>query len=296
MVSPPPRQRGVTYLALLLAIALVSGTLAATAHVWSQAQRREREKQLLWVGEQFRRAIAAYARAGNGAYPRNLEDLLEDARSPAKRRYLRRIYEDPMTDTADWALIRNPQGGIIGLHSRHEGVPIKTGRFPPQYLRFERARTYADWQFAAATLPADAQAATPAAAPEGVGRPAGAAPAPADAPGDSASPRAPRVPRRAEAPGSAPFAPGTFTPSPLTPLQDLRSPYAPRALPGPTPPEPVKKPPQVQPKPEPPPAPRSESPPESGPGSAPEPEPEAGAPDPQQPAQSPAEADEETPR
>ena len=44
-----PGQRGVTYLALLLAIALVSAVLAANATLVSQAQRREREVTL--VGE-----------------------------------------------------------------------------------------------------------------------------------------------------------------------------------------------------------------------------------------------------
>jgi type II secretory pathway pseudopilin PulG len=52
-------QRGVTYIALLLAVAITSGVAAAGASVWSQMQRREREKQLLWAGDQIRRAILA---------------------------------------------------------------------------------------------------------------------------------------------------------------------------------------------------------------------------------------------
>ena len=150
MVTLRQRERGATYLALLLAIAFVTAVLASTATVWSEVQRREREKQLLWAGDQFRKALAAYSRFGNGTYPRRLEDLLEDSRSPAKRRYLRQIYEDPMTRSTDWGLVRNLQGGIIAVYSRHEGAPIKTAHFPPEYDKFERARTYADWQFAAA--------------------------------------------------------------------------------------------------------------------------------------------------
>jgi len=53
-------QRGLTYLALLLAIALVSGVLAASAQVWSQVQRRERERLEI---EQARQAAEAAARA-----------------------------------------------------------------------------------------------------------------------------------------------------------------------------------------------------------------------------------------
>lgn len=149
MVRLQAGERGVTYLALLLALAFVSNVLAATATIWSQAQQREREKQLLWAGDQFRLALAAYARAGNGTYPRKLEDLLEDTRSAAKRRFLRQIYEDPMTRTTDWGLIRNPLGGIIGVYSRSDARPIKAAQFPEQYKVFELAHTYADWQFRA---------------------------------------------------------------------------------------------------------------------------------------------------
>ena len=126
--SAAPR-RGVTYLALLLAIAMVAGVLAASAQVWSKVQRREREAQLLWAGEQYRRALAAYAASGDGRYPQRLEDLLEDPRSPVPRRHLRRLYDDPILRSPDWALLRDAQGGIVGLHSRSEALPLKTGRF-----------------------------------------------------------------------------------------------------------------------------------------------------------------------
>lgn len=145
-------QRGVAYLALLLAVAITSGALAASASIWSQAQQREREKQLLWAGEQIHRAIVAYSQSGQDSgnnFPAALQDLLLDPRSPARRRYLRQIYDDPMTRSTDWALIRNPQGRIVGVHSRATGVPVKTGRFAQPYVSFEKARTYADWKFTA---------------------------------------------------------------------------------------------------------------------------------------------------
>lgn len=145
-------QRGVAYLALLLAVAITSGALAASASIWSQVQQREREKQLLWAGEQIHRAIAAYSQYGQDSgnnFPAALQDLLLDPRSPARRRFLRQIYDDPMTRSTDWALIRNLQGRIVGVHSRATGVPVKTGRFAQPYVSFEKARTYADWKFTA---------------------------------------------------------------------------------------------------------------------------------------------------
>jgi hypothetical protein len=48
--------------------------------------------------------------------------------------------------------VRSADGGILGIHSRHEGVPIKIGNFPPEYAGFEKARTYRDWIFGAPNL------------------------------------------------------------------------------------------------------------------------------------------------
>ncbi len=155
-------QRGVGYVALLLAVAITSGAAAAGASVWSQLQRREREKQLLWAGDQIRRAILAYSQTGgDGAnrYPATLQDLLLDARSAAPRRHLRQVYEDPMSRSTDWGLIRNAQGRIVGVYSQARGVPVKTGAFAKAYAHFERAPSYAAWTFSAVPPVAAAAAA-----------------------------------------------------------------------------------------------------------------------------------------
>jgi len=148
-------QQGLAYIALLLGVAITGASVAVGGSLWSHVQRREREKQLLWAGDQIRKAIVDYSRfAADPAnrFPRELQDLLLDPRSSAPRRYLRQIYEDPMTRSTDWGLIRNPQGRIVGVHSRSAGVPVKTGNFGfTAYASFEKAATYADWRFTAVT-------------------------------------------------------------------------------------------------------------------------------------------------
>jgi type II secretory pathway pseudopilin PulG len=186
--------RGATYLALLLAIAFVAGSLAASATVWSQVQRRERETQLLWAGDQFRRALMAYAAAGDTGYPQRLEDLLEDPRSPAPRRFLRRLYDDPMAPGTGWVLIRNQRGGIVGVHSRSTAVPLKTGRFASEYADFAFARSYADWIFTAVAPAPRGAPALPPAAPASAARdfaPRPLQPQAAHAPASAAQPGAP---------------------------------------------------------------------------------------------------------
>lgn len=148
-------QRGVAYLALLFAIAAGGAALAGTGALWSRVQQRERETQLLWAGEQIRRAIVAYGRHGDDAnrYPSTLHDLLLDPRSPAPRRFLRRIYHDPMTGSADWVLIRDVQGRIVGVHSRSRSAPMRRAGFAVEQRGFAQAKRYEEWRFTAVAEP-----------------------------------------------------------------------------------------------------------------------------------------------
>ena len=138
---------GFTYLGLLIAIALLGIALSAVGVVWSTQIRRDKEVELLYAGHQIRQAIGRY-RAVGGQFPQALNDLLEDKRSPVPRRYLRQIYLDPMTGTADWQLILAPGGGIMGVASSSQGKPIKVAGFLPADAAFETAECYCDWKFA----------------------------------------------------------------------------------------------------------------------------------------------------
>jgi type II secretory pathway pseudopilin PulG len=143
------RQEGVTYLGLLIAVAVIGVGLAGAGVIWQLDAKREREAQLLFVGDQFRQAIAAYYRAspGTGQYPQKLEDLLEDKRQPALRRYLRRIWRDPFSGEAQWGLVRGPDERIRGVYSLAPGTPLKIDNFAPPDAAFAGQESYAGWQF-----------------------------------------------------------------------------------------------------------------------------------------------------
>lgn len=143
------RSYGFTYLGLLIAVALMGIGLAAIGEVWSTALKRERERELLFVGGQFRQAIGRYYEGSPGVkqYPRKLEDLLEDKRFPVIKRYLRRIYLDPMTGKPDWGLLM--QGDqILGVYSQSKDKPFKTANFQPADAYFADSNAYSDWRFA----------------------------------------------------------------------------------------------------------------------------------------------------
>jgi type II secretory pathway pseudopilin PulG len=179
------RSGGFTYVGLLLAVAIMAAGLAAIGEIASTAAKRDREAELLFVGDQFARAINEYVAASPGAqqYPPTLQDLLADKRYPNIRRHLRRIYPDPMTGRTDWVLVRGPGGGIVGLHSQSLARPLKTASFPQGYESFNGATTYSAWQFVpAATGALAAKPAAPAAKPAAPAARGPGQPAPAAAP------------------------------------------------------------------------------------------------------------------
>jgi type II secretory pathway pseudopilin PulG len=143
-------QAGFTYLGLMIIVMIMGAALAATGTFFSHAAQREKERELLFVGHQFRDAIESYYRRSPGAsvYPKTLDDLVEDKRFPMPQHHLRRIYRDPVGGSTQWGLVEAPGGaGIMGVHSVSQDAPIKSGNFDAADASFEGAAKYADWQF-----------------------------------------------------------------------------------------------------------------------------------------------------
>lgn len=144
--------RGYIYIWTLFATMLAGVMLAAAGEVWQTTSQREKERELLFIGDQFRRAITSYydaAQAGTTStrYPESLEQLLEDKRGAKPLRHLRKIFFDPLTNRYEWGLVEEENGGITGIYSLSELQPIKRGNFPADYTNFEKAKNYQDWQF-----------------------------------------------------------------------------------------------------------------------------------------------------
>lgn len=192
------RLAGFTYVGLLITIALMTSALAVVAPAWEVASQRTKEAELLFVGGEFRRALIGYAKFGTSdadRYPKTLEDLVKDPRFAGNRRLLRKVYRDPITDSTDWGLLRNPQGGITAVFSKSEKEPLKRTNFGKADKDFEGRTKYAEWVFSESALAVAAKAGEgkaksgdPAAKGQtptgsfqfGTGNPAGNAPNPAN--------------------------------------------------------------------------------------------------------------------
>jgi type II secretory pathway pseudopilin PulG len=145
------RSRGMALVIVLVAVTLLSLATLAPLRNEQQALQRERETELLFIGEQFRQAIASYAAvtpAGAARFPKSLTELLEDKRFPNVRRHLRRVYADPFSGAADWTLVTQ-QGAIVGVASRSTREPLKRSGFTAADRAFAEATSYAGWIFTA---------------------------------------------------------------------------------------------------------------------------------------------------
>jgi type II secretory pathway pseudopilin PulG len=160
MHRPSSRSRGTanaagfTYIGLLIAVVILGVALSAVGTVWRTQMQREREQELLYIGRDFRAAIAAYANANGGhQFPQNINDLLEDKRGPEPRHYLRRFYADPMTGAQDWTIIQADSlgfagfTGIVGIASSSNARPLKKDGFLTSEDAFKDAVGYSDWKF-----------------------------------------------------------------------------------------------------------------------------------------------------
>lgn len=149
-------QGGFTYLWVLFLVALLGVGLSLAIDIGITATQRDKEKELLAIGRQFRMAIARYYEVqlpgGRKSYPVTLDDLLLDKRVPGTRRHLRKVFVDPMTGKAEWGLVK-VGGMVVGVYSLSGQSPIKQDGFEADDAFFKGKGRYSDWKF---TYPANA--------------------------------------------------------------------------------------------------------------------------------------------
>jgi hypothetical protein len=110
--------------------------------------KREREEELIFRGRQYKDAFTSWYKTGTGIQPlplKDLKDLLQDPRSPSPKRYLRRLYTDPMTGK-EWTVFSD-QKGISAVASTSQETPLKTGGFPEDLKNLDGKQKYSQWIF-----------------------------------------------------------------------------------------------------------------------------------------------------
>ena len=95
---PARRDAGYAMAGLLVAIAVMGIVMSTIMPSWRTWAKREKETELIFRGEQFMRAIELYQRRFAGAYPTDMQMLID-------QRFLRKAYTDPMTDGGEFGIL-----------------------------------------------------------------------------------------------------------------------------------------------------------------------------------------------
>jgi len=113
--APRRSERGVSLVALMVAITLMMIAMAIMLPAWSYVTKNEREQELLFRGEQIARAIERYKAKNGNTLPTSLEMLV-------KGRYLRKLYKDPMVPDGKWRLMHPGEPPIPEEDLRSSGM------------------------------------------------------------------------------------------------------------------------------------------------------------------------------
>lgn len=141
--------RGVVLMGLVVLLALAGLALLQFGESAATARQRERETQLLWVGQQYRSALESYYRASPGPVkhlPVSLDELVRDSRFPNPVRHLRKLYADPLQPEVPLGLVKRGSQ-IIGVYSQSDAAPLRRSGFAPGLESFEGAAQYSAWRF-----------------------------------------------------------------------------------------------------------------------------------------------------
>jgi type II secretory pathway pseudopilin PulG len=146
----PRHQRGYGFVAILLLLAVVSLGLSSVSSSWSTEARRDKEQQLIRIGQLYVQALERYRRVSPGTdkrLPMELDELLLDQRFVGTVRHLRRLYPDPVSMGQAWGVIRSDDGRIQGVYSLSQEEPLIKGTVARPGLRLAAAARYSDWKF-----------------------------------------------------------------------------------------------------------------------------------------------------
>lgn len=144
-------QSGFTYFGVLFLVTLISISLSGAAIVWHVEQQRQKEKELIFIGQQYAAAIASYYENTPGvtkAYPKKITDLLADKRGIKIKRHLRKPFSDPITGKSNWGLVNTNKGGFAGIYSLGQGIPLKQSGFEESLdEQLSGKSSYKEWKF-----------------------------------------------------------------------------------------------------------------------------------------------------
>ena len=143
-------QSGAAYLVVLFLIATIAISLSVVSQHDATIQLREKERDWLFIGQQYQQAIQSYYEKspdGIKKFPISLEELLLDNRFLQPVRHLRKFYPDPLTG-GEWMIIRDEGNFIVGVYSASQNE-ILSKNLVKDFATDQAINVHADVKFTA---------------------------------------------------------------------------------------------------------------------------------------------------
>lgn len=106
---PRRSDKGYALVALMILVTVLLISLTATLPSIYQEGQREREKETVFRGEQYARAVYLFHRQ-YGRFPTSVKELLGKSNGT---RFLRQAYRDPLSPTGRWRFIHANAAGVL---------------------------------------------------------------------------------------------------------------------------------------------------------------------------------------
>ena len=119
-------EAGYTMVAIVIGMMILAIVIMGVAPAVATVMKREREKELLFRGKQYARAIALFQRR-YGRFPTELKELYEN-----RPRTIRKLWKEPVCNCPDWHVIYQNSPDSLSPGMPGGGLPGAPGRGRPQ--------------------------------------------------------------------------------------------------------------------------------------------------------------------
>ena len=123
-------EAGVIFIWVMVSFFVIAVLLIAAVQPASIIAKQEKEKELVFRGEEYTEAIRLFQAEHGGAFPTKLKQLMEQG--PRKHRYIRRLYRNPFDLEGKWILL-GPGTTVVSKDESGKTVYKSSG--PPTGIR-----------------------------------------------------------------------------------------------------------------------------------------------------------------
>lgn len=145
-------KHGYALITAIIAINIFAVFSLMAAAMWQREIGRENEKELIFRGNQYVRAITEFRKKHPNTFPKDVEILEQE-------KLIRKLYEDPVSGTGEWnyvmksrdnrdkTLLIVPKGLFAKYIGSYDLIGVASGSLDESYLIYRGKSRYDEWAF-----------------------------------------------------------------------------------------------------------------------------------------------------